>query len=102
MFFQYEGFRFESFKRIKSYELVSGRKYLLIIGTVRIKGTFLYHSEFHYLIHFYVDKIIAAFAVNGTWIFEFIEVKKKIVEAMEARALTMILKNLIDETFILN
>jgi hypothetical protein len=36
------------------------------------------------------------------WIVEFIEVKKKIMAAMELRAITMILKNLINENFILN
>jgi hypothetical protein len=101
MLFQYEGFRFNSFKHIKSNELVSGKKYLLVSDRKYKKGIFVAHSEFNFLMHFDIGEI-KAFPVRGTWIFEFIEVKKKIVEALELRALNLILKNLIDERFILD
>jgi hypothetical protein len=101
MFFQYEGFKFSSFKHIKSTELVIGKKYLIIFETQYMKGIFVSHSEFKYLMHFDVG-VIKSFPVKGTWVFEFIEVKKKIIEAVELRALNIILKNLIDEQFILN
>jgi hypothetical protein len=95
----HEGIRNEAFRYVPSCELVNGHKYLLFIGRKRIKGTFVY-SDFNWM-QFDMGEI-KTFPIRGSWIFEFIKVKKKIVEAMELRALTMILKNLINENFILN
>jgi hypothetical protein len=45
----HEGIRNEAFRYVPSCELVKGSKYLLIIGSKRIRGTFVCHAEFNSL-----------------------------------------------------